>query len=69
MKIRCQGNCVGASEQASPSRLFDIEKDPGQLEELDDPAVIHRMKALISRYMKETDAPAELYHRYGITPL
>lgn len=66
LKIRCMGSTVGGSNVAVPSRLFDIEKDPCQLEEIEDPAVVKRMKGLIARYMKETDAPAELYHRYGI---
>lgn len=69
MKIRCNGDCVGAGRQAASSRLFDIEKDPRQLVELDNPTVVSHMKALIASYMKETDAPQELYHRYGIVPL
>lgn len=68
LKIRCVGSTVGGSNAARPSRLFDIEKDPGQLEEIQDEAVVRRMKGLIREYMIRTDAPRELYHRYGIDP-
>lgn len=66
LKIRCLGSQVGGSNEPMSSRLFDIENDPGQLHELDDPAVVRRMKELIREYMHQTDAPRELYHRYGI---
>lgn len=69
LKIRCLGSTVGGSAEAAPSRLFDIEKDPGQLQELQDEAVVKHMKSLIRDYMLRTDAPGELYHRYGIDPV
>ena len=69
MKIRCTGSTVGGTGEVVPSRLFDIEKDPGQLEEIQDAEVVKKMKALIAQYMADTDAPKELYHRYGITPV
>lgn len=69
LKIRCLGSTVGGSKEEAPSRLFDIEKDPGQLKEIHDPEAVCRMKALIAGYMAKTDAPKELYHRYGIRPL
>lgn len=68
LKIRCRDRSAGRAA-ALPSRLFDIENDPGQLEEVRDDAVVQRMKGLIAQYMKQTDAPAELYHRYGIEPI
>lgn len=68
LKIRCIGSMVGGSDQARLSRLYDIEADPGQLHELENPEVEKKMKALIREYMVETEAPAELYHRYGIDP-
>ena len=49
-----------------PSRLYNIKEDPEQLHEIKDEAVVKKMKALISEYMHETDAPKELYHRFGI---
>lgn len=66
MKIRCQGSTVGGTDAVAPSRLFDIEKDPGQLEEIQNEEAVRKMKKLIAAYMAETDAPVELYHRYGI---
>lgn len=68
LKIRCIGSMVGGSDQARPSRLYDIEADPGQLHEIKNPEVEKKMKALIREYMVETEAPSELYHRYGIDP-
>lgn len=68
LKIRCQGG-AGSRGGAKRSWLFDIENDPGQLEELQNEEAVRRMKALIAEYMAETDAPVELYHRYGIQPL
>jgi arylsulfatase A-like enzyme len=66
MKIQCLGSQVGGAKQPRPSRLYDLENDPGQLHEIDDPEAVKHMKQLISEYMKETDAPKELYYRYGI---
>lgn len=68
LKIRCIGSMVGGSDQARPSRLYDIEADPGQLHEIENPEVEKKMKALIREYMVGTEAPSELYHRYGIDP-
>ncbi len=68
LKIRCLGSTVGGTCTAKPSRLFNIEKDPAQLHELQDDAVVQRMKSLIRDYMIRTDAPRELYYRYGIDP-
>ena len=69
LKIRCQGSGVGGTGEKAVSRLFDLEKDPGQLEEVQNEDAVRRMKKLIAQYMAETDAPAELYRRYGIEPL
>lgn len=66
MKIRCTGSKVGGSNKVKPSRLFDLENDPGQLHEIQNEEAVKKMKRLIAEYMKETDAPEELYHRYGI---
>ena len=68
LRIRCHGSQVGGSNTAMPSRLFDLENDPGQLHEIEDEAIVKKMKSLIREYMIETDAPKELYHRYGIDP-
>ena len=57
---------MGGGKEPLVSRLYDIEKDPGQLQEIEDAEVIQKMKARIREYMIATDAPKELYHRYGI---
>ena len=66
MKIRCLGSQVGGAVQARPSRLYNLKEDPGQLHEIEDAEAVAKMKGLIRQYMHETDAPRELYHRYGI---
>lgn len=66
MKIRCLGSQVGGRNEPRPSRLYHIKEDPNQLKEIEDEAVVKKMKAMIREYMHETDAPKELYHRYGI---
>ena len=66
MKIRCLGSQVGGAVQARPSRLYNLKEDPGQLHEIEDAEAVAKMKGLIRQYMHETDAPKELYHRYGI---
>ena len=66
MKIRCLGSQVGGAAAARTSKLYDLENDPDQLNPIEDEAAVKKMKKLISEYMKETDAPKELYYRYGI---
>jgi hypothetical protein len=65
MKIRCLGSMVGGGDVRS-SVLYDLKNDPGQLHPIDDPEAVKKTKALIREYMHDTDAPKELYHRYGI---
>ncbi|MGN1024630.1 MAG: sulfatase [Lachnospiraceae bacterium] len=48
------------------SHLYDLSLDPEEDREIQDPAVVGRMKQEIGRFMDENDAPAELYDRYGI---
>lgn len=69
IRCRCTGSTVGNATGNPPSRLFNLEKDPGQLHEIENPEVVKHMKELIRQYMVETDAPKELYHRYGIAPV
>lgn len=71
IRTRCVGSTVGNSTAAAPSRLFNLKEDPDQKNELDPaqyPQVVKHMKELIRDFMKENDAPAELYTRYGIDP-
>lgn len=69
IRCRCTGSTVGNATSKTPRRLFNLEKDPGQLHEIEKPEVVKHMKELIRQYMVETDAPKELYHRYGIAPV
>lgn len=66
LRIQAHGSQVGGSSEAVPSRLFNLKEDPGQLREFQNESVVKQMKQLIRDYMKRTDAPRELYHRYGI---
>ena len=47
--------------------LFDLEKDPQQLQPLDDPETEERMIRLMVRLMKDNDAPQEQYERLELT--
>ena len=69
MKIRCKGSMVGGAKESRSSKLYNLVKDPGQLNEIEDEVVVKKMKQLIAEYMKEIDAPKELYYRYGIEEL
>jgi hypothetical protein len=52
--------------QANPgTRLYDLGKDPGQLNPINDPAIERRMIQLMVKLMKENDAPVEQYERMG----
>jgi arylsulfatase A-like enzyme len=46
--------------------LFNIDADPRQEHELDDPAVEERMLQLLRQCMRESEAPAEQYERLGV---
>ena len=46
--------------------LFDLEKDPGELSPISDPALESYFRKEIARLMKENDAPAEQYERMGL---
>lgn len=48
------------------SKLFDLEKDPQQTNELQEESICQRMLAYIADSMKRNDAPGELYQRLGI---
>ena len=48
------------------SALYDLEKDPSQNTVINDPKVEERMKGCILEFMKNNEAPAELYERLGI---
>ncbi len=48
------------------SALYDLQQDPTQNTPINDPEITERMKGYISEFMKENEAPDELYERLGI---
>lgn len=46
--------------------LFDLERDPGQESEIEDPAVEARLIRIMAELMRQNDAPPEQYERVGI---
>lgn len=48
------------------SLLFDVEADPKQEKPLDDPAVNERLLAQAAELMRECEAPADQFARYGL---
>lgn len=57
---------AGSGQLSVGDLLFDLQADPGQLHPLQDPSMEARMAALMTRLMKESDAPAEQYERLGL---
>ena len=70
MKIRAgAGSNIGARRGKVPEgdyMLFDLETDPGQNTPIRDEAVVERMRAALKDILRQNDAPAELYERYGL---
>lgn len=48
-------------------RLYDSAADPAQLTQCRDESVAQRLSEQMIEMMRESDAPAELYPRYGLT--
>ena len=46
--------------------LFDLEKDPGQIQPITDPDVEQWMINLLVKLMKENDAPVDQFVRLGL---
>ncbi|MBD2843917.1 sulfatase [Paenibacillus sp. IB182496] len=53
--------------QDCETMLFDVSRDPEQLQPLRDPAVEARLREAIIGLMRQHDAPAEQYERLGLT--
>jgi hypothetical protein len=51
---------------AGPPKLFDIQNDPGQRNELSDPEVEQRLIGHLGSLMQEAHAPNEVYARFGL---
>lgn len=64
MKIEARKNAIIPTQFGS--KLFDLEKDPGQLEEIEDLEVEVRLTNAIAKMMKNNEAPGEQYERMGI---
>lgn len=66
----CRTMKIQARTWMNPSRfgtfLYDLEKDPGQNQPIQDAAVEKRMIAHLLRLMKENDSPAEQFTRLGL---
>jgi hypothetical protein len=56
----------GVVPEGWSSKLFNLEEDPGQTVELDDPETEDRMVTHLSRLMREADAPEALFQRFGL---
>ncbi len=52
--------------QREQTMLFDLRNDPGQEHPIGDQAVTQRMRTLMKTLMREEDAPAELFDRFGL---
>ena len=48
------------------TRLYDVEKDPGQLNPLVDKELEERMTQALIQEMEKSDAPSEQYERLGL---
>jgi hypothetical protein len=54
-------------EKPDQTMLFDLKKDPGQEAPIQDREVEKRMIEHMVQLMRASDAPAELYERFGLT--
>jgi hypothetical protein len=52
--------------QNTGTQLFDLQSDPRQLMDIEDPVVEERLRAGIVEVLQAHDAPHELYARYGL---
>lgn len=64
MKIQAGAGFVNPYQFGS--KLFDIEMDPAQMKELDDPKTELSLIQSLAQQLKQHDAPAEQYVRLGI---
>jgi arylsulfatase A-like enzyme len=56
----------GMSFEDTQTRLYDLHSDPDQTAPIDDPIIEARMIAELTRLMRETDAPPEMFDRFGL---
>jgi len=68
----CRTLCIPTPPDSWPTqnefgtRLFDVQRDPAQLQPLHDPQVEQRMIAHLIRLLQENDAPPEQFERLGL---
>lgn len=65
--LRVPGQAWGDTE-STPTVLFDLKEDPGQLKPITDEAVERQMIDHMIRLMKESDAPDEQFRRLALLP-
>ncbi len=66
MKIKSKGPIHETIQHKTGDFLYDLQNDPDQLNPIEDEMVVQRMQKLLVKLMKETDAPLEMYERYGL---
>ncbi len=55
-----------ATAEQHASMIFDTEADPLQLQALDDPGQIGRLRQELVSILKASEAPSDLYNRFGL---
>jgi len=65
LKIQAKAPAHDTIQHTLGDLLFDLERDPEQLNPLDMPDVKEYMMGHIRRLLKESDAPPEIVQRYG----
>lgn len=68
LKIPARQDNVFSNPYRYGSRLYDLEKDPGQKQPLEDIESEYMLVQEMIRLMKETEAPPEQYERMGLRP-
>lgn len=64
--LKIQAKAFRTSQYENGTRLYDLANDPQQENPLHDPELEQRMIAVMSRLMRENDAPPEQFERLGI---
>jgi hypothetical protein len=66
MKIPSKGGKGLRNFEDLKTKLFDLEKDPGQKNQIKNETVENRLIEKLISMMKATDAPQEQYARLGL---
>ncbi len=65
--LRVPGGPTDQATKMYGDQLFDLSTDPNEEHPLDDEAVKARLTVQMTRLMKESDAPQELFQRMGLS--